>query len=184
MGVLLFSISLASALSINTPETLTVYAGDNFTIQIEGEGIFELNITGPCYSETQYGTSPMEVLVYVSDDAPSNNQTCIMSASYSVTNIVAPSGSSGGGGTTIKYIDSGYGLPAPDEEIEEEEIEDEEIEEEEIEDEEVDVVDEIEEEIVEPIIKEEYNNLVIIIVISLLVIGFGIWMYFVIKKEG
>lgn len=175
MGVLLFSIGLASALSINTPETLTVYAGDNFTIQIEGEGIFELNITGPCYSETQYGTSPMEVLVYVSDDAPSNNQTCIMSASYSVTNIVAPSGSSGGGGTTIKYIDSGYGLPAPDEEIEEEEIEDEE----------VDVVDEIEEEIVEPIIEEEKPNyLAIIIIISLLVIGFGIWMYFVIKKEG
>ena len=171
MGVLLFSISLASALSINTPETLTVYAGDNFTIQIEGEGIFELNITGPCYSETQYGTSPMEVLVYVSDDAPSNNQTCIMSASYSVTNIVAPSGSSGGGGTTIKYIDSGYGLPAPN---------DEEIEEEEIEEKEIDVVDEI----VEPIIEEEKPNyLAIIIVISLLVIGFGTWMHFVFKKE-
>jgi hypothetical protein len=80
MLVLLTSFSYA--LSINAPETIEVYAGDNFTISIEGGDFFMLEITEPCYSSIENGTAPMDVIIYVRENASSSNQTCLISATY------------------------------------------------------------------------------------------------------
>jgi hypothetical protein len=91
--------SFTFALSITAPETIEVYAGDNFTINIGGNDYFTLNITEPCYSYIENGTAPMDIMVYVSDDASSNNQTCEISAEYWVEPTLT-SYESGSGATT------------------------------------------------------------------------------------
>jgi hypothetical protein len=123
--MLILLTSFSYALSINTPETIEVYAGDNFTINIGGSDFFMLEITEPCYSSIENGTAPMDVIIYVRENASSSNQTCLISATYWQEPAPAPTelgdGASSGSSSRVRDTAS---LPIQPIQPEEEGIED------------------------------------------------------------